>query len=861
MPDWVVLLEATADVTEPLSAGEVRRLQEALDVERSGGAIRSGERYALQVTAAGNGPVEALLDVVARWSAAARGLGLPPSRLIRTEVCTPDELDREFEESDRGWFPHQPPPAPSGVRDDGDELLRRAFSDPLTGLLGRAALVRQVEVTLTRTDTVAMVCLDLDGFRGPNSVLCGATRDHVMLTLARRLAPMLRPRDVLGRLGPDEFGVLLYGGEEAGLAVARRLLAAARAPVPVPGREVVVSANAGVAVGRPADAAQVVIQNAEWALSMARAAGGEPVLHGCDLATDDEPAEAVATPTLQDPLANVYLLRQAAVAANEADTFEQAAEVVAREISNYVDCDVSQVWVAPAASSQEPPSPEWRLVSSCRRAAQTVTDGFLAGPLVGLTGRLLATGRPAWIPHLAADDVRSAFAFPVTLENEVVAVLAFFSRDHMEPSSSFDDVVAGIAGQLGRLVERQRAATALRRSAEELRASEALLSEAHLAGRLGSWHFDLRRAENNRMAGMQRLYGMPSGERLDMATMLATVDTRDRGRAEAALLRLVQTGEPTTEEIRIRGSDGRLRWVRAQGSAVRDDAGDVVAIHGTVQDITEAKAAQEALVERERQYAEAERSAGLGWWERDLVSGRLTWSGEMYRLWHWPGDMPVTAEATIAKVHVDDRQKVLEAAAQLRMTGRPFCVDFRVVLPDGRLRWLRSGGHVVRNHVGTPLKLFGTVQDISQQRQTEEELRSSKLLYQRIVETTREGIVTVDAGNRITFVNTQLGQLLGYRVDEMTGMAASSLLGADSVTLLSGHPERRRGRLSEHYEAQLRSKDGHTVRALLSVSPFVDGDGEYVGALAMVSDITAVREAEEILRLQSAQILAEEDDR
>ncbi|HWI02822.1 MAG TPA: PAS domain S-box protein, partial [Acidimicrobiales bacterium] len=250
-----------------------------------------------------------------------------------------------------------------------------------------------------------------------------------------------------------------------------------------------------------------------------------------------------------------------------------------------------------------------------------------------------------------------------------------------------------------------------------------------------------------------------------------------------------------------------------------------------------------------------------GWWERDLVSGRLTWSGEMYRLWHWPGDMPVTAEATIAKVHVDDRQKVLEAAAQLRMTGRPFCVDFRVVLPDGRLRWLRSGGHVVRNHVGTPLKLFGTVQDISQQRQTEEELRSSKLLYQRIVETTREGIVTVDAGNRITFVNTQLGQLLGYRVDEMTGMAASSLLGADSVTLLSGHPERRRGRLSEHYEAQLRSKDGHTVRALLSVSPFVDGDGEYVGALAMVSDITAVREAEEILRLQSAQILAEEDDR
>jgi PAS domain S-box-containing protein len=368
---------------------------------------------------------------------------------------------------------------------------------------------------------------------------------------------------------------------------------------------------------------------------------------------------------------------------------------------------------------------------------------------------------------------------------------------------------------------------------------------------------DLRRAENNRAEGMHRLYGISPGERLDIGTMLATVDPRDRSRAEAALLRLVQTGQQTTEEIRIRGSDGQLRWIRAQGSAVRDETGEVVAIHGTVQDITEAKAAEEALVERERQYAEAQRTAGLGWWERDFFTGRLTWSEEMYRLWQWPPDTPVTSEATIACVHVDDRQNLLEAAAQLRMTGRPFCLDFRIVLADGELRWLRTGGHLVSNHDGTPLKFFGTVQDISEQRQTEEALRKSKLLYQRIVETTREGIVTVDADNTITFVNGQLARLLGYPAAEMTGMAASALLGPDSVALLSGHPERRSDRLSEHYEAQLQSREGKRLRALLSVSPFVDEDGEYVGALAMVSDITAVREAEEFLRLQSARILAD----
>ena len=867
MPHWVVLLEASAGGAEPLSAAQVRNLHDALDIERSGGAIRSGDRYALQVNSTGAGPVDALLAVVARWAAAARELGLPPSRLVRTEVCTPEELDREFEESEYEWSPRGPwaaGPRPS-LRDDSDELLRRAFSDPLTGLLGREAFVRQVDVTLTRCDSVAVVCVDLDGFRGPNSVLCGTTRDHVMFTLARRLAGTLRSGDVLARVGPDAFGVLLPAGEEAGLVVARRLVAAGRSPISVPGRrDVVVSANAGVAVGRRRDAGTVVIGKAEAALAAARPAGSEPRAYGRQMPAQSQPPEAVATPVLQDPLANVQLLQQAAVAANEADTLEQAAEVVVREISNMVSCDVSQVWLSPAASAADVRSPEWRLVASSRPATHLVSDDFLAGPAVGLAGRVHSTGRPAWMPHIAGDDegaggLRSAFAFPVKVGSEVVAVLAFFSCAHMEPSGSFGDVVTGIATQLGRLVERQRAAAALRRSAEELRASEALLSEVHFAGRLGSWRIDLRSAENNRTEGMHELYGIDPAERLNLERLLARVDPRDRDRAETAFTRLVQTGEATMEEIRIREADGQVRWLRARGSVVRDDNGHVVAIHGTAQDITEVKHAQEALLDRERQLAEAQRTLGLGWWERELCTGRLTWSDQMYRLWLWDPEEPVTSEAVIGTIHVDDRQTVLEAAAQLRMTGRPFCVDYRVLRGDGQLRWFRSGGHMVSNRVGTPLRFFGMVQDITEQRQAAEELRSSKLLYQRIVETTREGIVTVDAENRIMFVNARLGRLLGYEVGEMTGMAASTLLGPESDALLSGHPERRRERLSEHYEAHLRAKDGSTVHALLSVSPFADDDGDYVGALAMVSDITAVREAEEILR-QSARTLAERDD-
>lgn len=856
MADWVVLLEATEDAAQPLSAAQVQSLLRAIDLGRSGGAIRSGDRYALQVTATGAGPVEALLAAVARWTTAARDLDLPPSRLIRTEVCTPEESEREVEEAVRAPRPEPWASAPRPTAgDDGDELLRRAFSDPLTGLLGREAFFRQVDVTLTRCDVAAVVCLDLDGFSGPHGVLGGATRDHAMLTLARRLVGVLRSGDVLARTGAGAFGVLLPAGEEAALIVARRLVAAARSPIPVPGREIVLSAHAGVAVGRRDEPGAVVIGNAETALASARPAGDEPLAFGLQMPAS-EPAQAVATVVLEDPLANLQLLQQAAMAANEADTFDAAAQVVARDIVNLVSCDGSQIWACSAADGA---SAEWRLVASGGAGPSLKADDVLAGPVVGLTGRVLSTGRTAWLPRTAGDDhgsswLRSAFAFPVMVGSEVVAVLMFFSGAHMEPSGSFDDVVTGVATQLGRLVERERAAAALRRSAQELRASEARLSDVRLAGRLGSWHIDLRSGEITRAEGMRELCGVDLEDSLDAGRLLAPVDPRDRDRAEMALTRLVQTGQPVTDEIRIRQPKGDVRWLRVRGSAVTDEKDQVVAIYGTAQDVTEAKQAQEALLDRERQLAEAQRVVGVGWWERDLCTGRLAWSDQMYRLWRWDPAVQVTGEAVIATVHADDRQRLLEAAARLRMTGRPFCVDFRAMRGDGELRWFRSGGHMVSNHAGAPVRSFGMVQDVTEQRQASEELRTSRLLYQRIVETTREGIVTVDADNRITFVNARLGQMLGYGVEEMTGMDASSLLGT-VFDAFSGHPGRRRERLSEHYEAHLRAKGGATVHALLSVSPFVDDDGEYVGALAMVSDVTAVRDAEDILR-QSARTLA-----
>ncbi len=106
---WVVLLEAAADEGGgTIARDQLERLFNAVNPGPWGGALHSPHRYALQVTTVGSGPAEALVDVLSRWSDAARRLDLPVWKLVRTEVFTPEELEREYDGARRDAIPAQP---------------------------------------------------------------------------------------------------------------------------------------------------------------------------------------------------------------------------------------------------------------------------------------------------------------------------------------------------------------------------------------------------------------------------------------------------------------------------------------------------------------------------------------------------------------------------------------------------------------------------------------------------------------------------------------------------------------------------------------------------------------------------------
>ena len=129
------------------------------------------------------------------------------------------------------------------------------------------------------------------------------------------------------------------------------------------------------------------------------------------------------------------------------------------------------------------------------------------------------------------------------------------------------------------------------------------------------------------------------------------------------------------------------------------------------------------------------------------------------------------------------------------------------------------------------------------QKRAEDALRASEAKYRRILETAEEGVWIIDADNKIGFVNAKMAEMLGYGVEEMLGRPIFDFLDPDDRPIAEQRLARRRQGIAEQLEYKFVRKDGSHLWALVSAAPTWDDDGNYAGALGMVTDITARRQA------------------
>jgi PAS domain S-box-containing protein len=134
---------------------------------------------------------------------------------------------------------------------------------------------------------------------------------------------------------------------------------------------------------------------------------------------------------------------------------------------------------------------------------------------------------------------------------------------------------------------------------------------------------------------------------------------------------------------------------------------------------------EEQFRTKQSQLVDSQRLAQVGSWERDPATGKVLWSDEMYRIYGLPKGSRVEFQTFLSRVHPKEVGIILEAAKKI-LTNTPLRVEYRIIRPDGEMRYIRSISEQIPGDEGTPARIAGTDQDITEQVQAMERLRESE---------------------------------------------------------------------------------------------------------------------------------------
>jgi diguanylate cyclase (GGDEF)-like protein/PAS domain S-box-containing protein len=261
--------------------------------------------------------------------------------------------------------------------------------------------------------------------------------------------------------------------------------------------------------------------------------------------------------------------------------------------------------------------------------------------------------------------------------------------------------------------------------------------------------------------------------------------------------------------------------------------------------ILDALARAEERVGSERLHTEAEQAAETGSFELDLDTGAAHSSAGLSRILATPADVELTRELLLERVHPDDRELVEKSFERARRTNEPLHFEFRVTRFDGAERVVRARGEAVVGGERRPVKVVGTMQDVTE----EAAARSARDLLSYVVQSTGDAIVTKSHGGTITSWNHGAEQLYGFTAEEAVGQPIGLIEPAHRAgeqqrilqTLLAGES-------IDNFETEGVRKDGSVIAVSLTVSPVTDANGRIVSTAIIARDTTERVRYEERLR-------------
>jgi len=354
------------------------------------------------------------------------------------------------------------------------------------------------------------------------------------------------------------------------------------------------------------------------------------------------------------------------------------------------------------------------------------------------------------IPVLAGEAELSIASFPLGLQHDG-GVLVAGSRRANFPTEVERLLLRVAANQAGiglqearRSGEQKRIAVMLeQRVAErtgrltavndELRRSEAYLAEAQRLSRTGSFGWRVSTGEIIWSEETFRIFQYDRTTRPTVELILQRVHPEDAVLVQQTIEQASQEGKHFEHEYRLVMPDGSIKYVHVVAHASSDESGSIEFV-GAVMDITERMRAEEALRRSESHLAEAQRLTHTGSWVWRLA-GRdaLYLSDEWYRIYGFDPDegMP-TWEERLQRIHPEDRAQWEGTFARAVVEKSEYEMEFRVLFPDGTVKYIHAVGHPVLNAAGDSVQFVGSSMDITDRKRAEMLLAGEKRLLEMI---------------------------------------------------------------------------------------------------------------------------------
>lgn len=333
----------------------------------------------------------------------------------------------------------------------------------------------------------------------------------------------------------------------------------------------------------------------------------------------------------------------------------------------------------------------------------------------------------------------------------------------------------------------------------------------------------------------------PEDVREDASRVFAVVHPDDLENHLASIQASARDMTPWQNEYRLKFGDGTVRWLYGNALPQREADGSIL-WHGFITDITERKNIEDELKQAKERYDYATAIGKVGTWDWDPVTGHLAWSDETFRLLGLtPGSVTPSYELFLGKVHPDDWE-LLDGAVQAALRDKkPYTIDCRIVSGKGEERACHITGKVEFDAKSQPVRMLGTIHDITERKRLEQEREQ----FRRFFQLSTDLMCIADPFGCFKQVNPAFTQLTGFNESELLARPfLDFVLPEDRQRTADEMKLQVMARPSMNFENRYVCKDGRII--FLSWTAYFDKNDGITYATAR--DITERKQAEKELR-------------